>query len=109
MNWLIEHLYKEAKGRRFNADDRIRYFTEKRKGKGNVVITPSFSKGTVVDFDKDQRRYKVRNDRDEMIDVHPRNLIPDSIMHSPVVSPEPQPMEVAEALPQNEMVTPFPR
>ena len=91
MNWLIDQLYKEARNRRFNADDRVRYFTERRKGKGKgVVLTPSFSKGTVVDFNKDDRQYNVRNAQDEVIQVHPRNLIPDSI------SPSVQPIQMPE-------------
>jgi hypothetical protein len=87
MNWFIEHLIKEARGRRFDTDDRVRYFTDKRKGKGSVVLTPSFSKGTVVNYDRDSRRYKVKNDKDEMIDVHPRNIVPDSFSRSPAQSP----------------------
>lgn len=79
MNWFIETLIKEARGRRFRSTDRVRYFTEKRKGKGNVVLTPSFSRGEVVDFNSDTRQYSVRNDDNEVIEVHPRNLIPDSI------------------------------
>ncbi len=77
MNWFIETLIKEARGRQFRSKDRVRYFTEKRKGKGNVVLTPSFSRGEVVDFNSDTRQYSVRNNNDELVDVHPRNLIPD--------------------------------
>jgi hypothetical protein len=78
MNWLIQTLIKEARGRRFNQNDKVRYFTENRKGKGKgVVLTPSFSRGTVLDFDAEAKRYKVQNDSQEVIDVHPRNLIPD--------------------------------
>ena len=84
MNWLITQLIKEARGRRFNVDDKIRYFTDKLKGKGkNVVLTPPFTKGTVVQYDNEARRYKVRNDRDEVVDVHPRNIIPDSLARAP--------------------------
>ncbi|KKL09141.1 hypothetical protein LCGC14_2568850 [marine sediment metagenome] len=86
MNWLVTQLIKEARDRRFNINDKVRYFTDKLKGKGKgVVLTPSFTKGTVVDFDNEARRYRVKNDRDEMIDVHPRNIIPDSI-HAPAVN-----------------------
>lgn len=84
MNWLVTQLIKEARGRRFNANDKVRYFTDKLKGKGKgVVLTPSFTKGIVVDFDNEARRYRVRNDRDEIIDVHPRNIIPDSFVRTP--------------------------
>ena len=87
MNWLISHLTKEARGRRYQEKDRVRYFTENRKGKGRgVVLTPSFSKGTIESFDSDSRRYKVRNDQDEIMDIHPRNLIPDYVGRSPVDS-----------------------
>lgn len=85
MNWLVTQLIKEARGRRFNVDDKVRYFTDKLKGKGKgVVLTPSFTKGTVVDFDNEARRYRVRNDQNEIIDVHPRNIIPDSFVRTPV-------------------------
>lgn len=85
MNWLVTQLIKEARGRRFNPDDRVRYFTDKLKGKGKgVVLTPSFAKGIVVDYDNEARRYRVKNDKDEVIDVHPRNIIPDSFTRTPV-------------------------
>lgn len=90
MNWLIDHLRKEARGRRFNPQDRVRYFTEGRKGKGRgVVLTPTFSKGVVLDFDSEKRQYRVKNNADEIIEVHPRNLIPDEILSRPVpITPE---------------------
>lgn len=101
MNWFITQLIKEARGRRFNVDDKVRYFTDKLKGKGKgVVLTPSFSKGTVVDFDNDARRYKVRNTKDEIIDVHPRNLIPDSFTRNPS-------NKIPEALPESNIVSPI--
>jgi len=84
MNWLIEHLIKEARERRFRPSDRVRYFTENRKGKGKgVVLTPSFTRGEVLDFNSDTRQYSIRNEQDEIIDVHPRNLIPDSVSRVP--------------------------
>jgi len=82
VNWFLVQLIKEDRGRRFKANDKVRYFTDKLKGKGKgIVLTPSFLKGTVVDFDRNARRYKVRNHKDELVDVHPRNLIPDSFAH----------------------------
>ncbi len=94
MNWLIDGLLKEARGRRFNADDRVRYFTENRKGKGHgIVLTPSFSKGTVVEYDTDNRRYKVRNNAEEIVDVHPRNIMTD--IGSPVQVPALETPEVS--------------
>jgi len=96
MNWLIDGLLKEARGRRFNVDDRVRYFTENRKGKGQgIVLTPSFSKGTVVDYDAESRRYKVRNNAEEIIDVHPRNIMTD--IGSPVQVPVMETPEVPVA------------
>ncbi len=93
MNWLVTQLIKEARGRRFNINDKVRYFTDNLKGKGKgVVLTPSFTKGTVVDYDNEARRYRVRNDKDEMIEVHPRNIIPDSFIRAPTSN-------IPEALP----------
>jgi len=107
MNWLISHMIKEARGRRFNPQDKVRYFTEGRKGKGrNIVLTPSFSRGTVVDFDTEKRRYRVKNNKDEVMDVHPRNIMPDSItpvniqkdiMQESIV-PEPAPMSMPDSM-----------
>ena len=112
MNWLLSHLIKEAKGRKFSPNDKVRYFTENRKGKGKgVILTPSFSKGTVVDFDSSNRRYKVKNNNEEIIDVHPRNLIPDSISYRPTPIPEVVVPEVSmpEVSPVSEVVDSFPR
>ena len=87
MNWLVTQLIKEARGRRFNIDDKVRYFTDNLKGKGKgVVLTPSFTKGVVVNYDNEARRYQVRNNNDEVIEVHPRNLIPDSFIRTPASS-----------------------
>ena len=84
VNWLITHLLKE--GRKFNPQDKVRYFTENRKGTGKgVVLTPSFNKGTVVDFDQNLRRYKVKNNENTIVDVHPRNLIPESINQRTII------------------------
>lgn len=110
MNWLIGHLLKEARGRRFESDDRVRYFTEKRKGKGKgVVLSPSFNKGTVVDFDRDSRRYKVKNDRDEILDIHPRNIVPDSVSRqTPVNIPRiPEIPSESVEIPSLEVVPPM--
>jgi hypothetical protein len=84
MNWLVEHLMKEARGRRFRPNDRVRYFTENRKGKGKgVVLTPSFARGEVLDFNPESRQYSVRNENNEVLDIHPRNLVPDSVSRTP--------------------------
>lgn len=80
MNWLINILVKEARHRRFKSDDKVRFFKTPRKGTGKgVVLTPSFGRGTVVEYDADAKRYKVKNDTGEDIEVHPRNLMPDSM------------------------------
>jgi hypothetical protein len=96
MNWLVNLLTKEAGRRRFAPDDSVRVFTERRKGTGSgVVITPSFTKGRVIDYDPDTRRYRVWSDRDNQeIEVHPRNLVPDSVSRS---LPLPEVQEVTEA------------
>lgn len=98
MNWFIGQLVKEAGRRRFRSDDRVRYFTKNRKGDG-VVLTPSFNKGVVVDFDSSGRRYKIKNDANEIVDVHPRNIIPDSVsrISNPTVLPSVSP-EIAAPL-----------
>lgn len=99
MNWLITHLMKEARGRRFRSEDRVRYFTDSRKGKGKgIVLTPSFNRGTVVDFDNEGRRYKVRSESGEVIDVHPRNIMPDSFSRSLVSAPEAVPVPSGPAV-----------
>ncbi len=106
MNWLIGHLMKEARGRRFDPQDRVRYFTEGRKGKGRgVVLTPAFSRGTVLDFDPEKRHYRVKNNENEIIEVHPRNLIPDGISSRPM----PVAQEVAVVAPEEVAPEPFPR
>lgn len=87
MNWYITRLLKEAKGRKFRADDRVRYFTDNLKGKGRgIVLTPSFRRGKVVDFDTEARRYRVDNG-EGIVNVHPRNLIPDNLS-PPRIAPE---------------------
>ncbi len=88
MNWWVRYLAKEATRRRFRSDDRVRYFTDSRKGKGKgIVLTPSFSKGTVMDYDSDQKHYRIRDHKsEEEFLVHPRNIIPDSIRQVPISS-----------------------
>jgi hypothetical protein len=108
MNWLIGQLLKEARGRRFRPKDRVRYFTDSRKGKGRgVVLTPSFSRGEVVDFNPDTRQYSVRNDKDETIEVHPRNLIPDFVGRVPLAPDMPSSAPaVVNAVEQGEIINP---
>lgn len=107
MAWFGE-VNKEAR-RRFKENDRVRYFTKNRKGTGKgIVLTPSFSKGTVVDFDGEKRRYKVKEDSGLETEVHPRNLVPDrpnkSIMNQPSIEPivapviDPLIMQLAEQI-----------
>jgi len=99
INWLIKTLQKEA--RRFRQNDDVRYFTQGRKGKNNVVLTPVFQKGRVVDYDAEQRRYKIMGEDNEELFVHPRNLVPSSVSRStsestsdmPVIS---EPVDVVE-------------
>jgi len=112
MNWLVTHLLKEARGRRFNIDDKVRYFTDQRKGKGKgVVLTPAFNKGTVVNYNNEDRRYQVRNDKNEVVDVHPRNLIPDSFMrNNPVNTPQITPSvveNIGNAVIEEEVLNPI--
>lgn len=84
MNWLVSHLMKESRNRRFRPNDKVRYFTDSRKGTGKgIVLTPTFNKGVVQDYSSESRRYQIRNSNDEIVDVHPRNLIPDGIFSRP--------------------------
>lgn len=82
MNWLINIFQKEA--RRFNVDDYVRYFSQPRRGKGKgIVITPSFQKGRVLDFDQKNKRYRILDEKNnEEVFIHPRNLVPDSLSRS---------------------------
>ncbi len=81
MNWFIYRLTKESVNRRFHSNDRVRFFTEKSKDKGRgIIITPKFRRGTVLDFNSENRQYLVRdNDTNEEHAIHPRNLVPDSV------------------------------
>ncbi len=96
MNWFINILQKEARSRRFKDNDQVRYYTDSRKGKGQgIVLTPRFNSGTVVGYDVDNRRYKVRTNVGEEIDVHPRNLVPESTVQKPLVE---TPVEIIETV-----------
>ncbi len=86
MNWFIDVIQKEARHRRFRVNDKVRFFTRGRKN-NKVVLTPEFNKGTVVDYNGEMRRYIVRNDSEEQFEVHPRNIIPDSVFRSQDVVP----------------------
>jgi len=111
MNWLVGVLQKEAAGRRYQPNDSVRYFTDGRKGKGRgIVLTPNFSKGTIVDFNKENRRYKVRNNKGEEMDIHPRNIVPDSFHRSPVENkPLSEPTIEEPIIQEPVMVEPFSR
>ncbi len=90
MNWLITVLQKEARGRRYRAEDRVRFFSDAPKGKGKgVIFSPKFTRGRVVDFDGDTRRYRVVTDDNQEMDIHPRNIIPEGIgQRAPAPAPE---------------------
>lgn len=103
-NWLISALQKEA--RRFRADDQVRFFTDKRKGKGkDIVLTPSFLRGRIMEYDNYQRRYKVWDEKNEQeVFVHPRNLVPSSVSAPPKSM---ESVESVEPLPVVETETPM--
>lgn len=102
MNWLNHILQKEARGRKFRPGDKVRFLTNPRKGKGRgIVLMPDFGRGEVVDYDSDQKSYRVRSDNDELT-IHPRNIVPDSF------TPRAAPTVVESPIPAP-MVTPFPR
>lgn len=87
MNWLINNLQKEA--RRFESGHTARYYTRPLRGKGNgVVHQPSFRRGKVMHYDPDLRKYVLVDEKSgEEVQVHPRNMVPDSV--SPVVNEPP--------------------
>lgn len=81
MNWLVEVLQKE--GRRYRTNDRVRYFVNSTKGKGKgLVHTPPMARGHVQDWDSVNRRYKVMHDDGSRADVHPRNIVPETVSRS---------------------------
>lgn len=99
MNWLENILIKEARSRRFQSNDRVRFFTEQRKGTGrNIVLTPNFQKGTILEYKPDTKRYVIQNDKGETFEVHPRNAMPETVnrptqnysepIEVPIVQPE---------------------
>ena len=112
MNWYISRLLKEARGRRFNVDDRVRYFTEGLKGRGKgIILTPSFRKGRVVEDDRVARRYRI-DGADGIVEVHPRNLIPESLTQSTPGASEPSVVNelvVSEPVGEPAIVEPFVR
>lgn len=96
MNWFTRVLQKEA--RRFRSDDKVRFFTNPRKGRGRgLVHTPPMSYGRVVDWDSDNKRYRVVDNSGEHIEVHPRNIVPDTVTRSPS-TPEPVHVDSVESL-----------
>lgn len=89
MNWLVSVLQKEARGRRFKPNDKVRFFTDPRKGTGNnIILTPNFQRGQVLNYKEDNRRYVVVNDSKEQFEVHPRNIMPDSFARPEPSTPE---------------------
>lgn len=99
MNWLVSVLQKEARRRRFNLGDGVRFLTTPRRGKGNTVLMPDFRKGKVKDWNRETNRYLVDTGGDiaEEHEVHPRNMMADSFQSSPVPAPAlaPEPLDVA--------------
>lgn len=78
MNWL-QNLTVESK-RRFNLNDRVRFFVQPRKGMGKgIVHTPSYQYGSVINFDPMTRQYIIRSDDGENFTVHPRNIVPETL------------------------------
>lgn len=79
-NWISKIINKEA--RRFKPNDRVRFFTQNRKGHGKgIVLTPNFQRGSVINYDSSSRRYIV-NDGNENHEVHPRNIMPESFVRN---------------------------
>ena len=86
-NWLVQLVHKEA--RRFKPNDKVRYFVNPQKGKGRgIVLTPSFRPATVLDYDSEQRRYKIRdNEEGSEVYTHPRNLMPEVVSRNSPAAP----------------------
>jgi hypothetical protein len=83
MNWFITILSKEARRRRFNPGDSVRFLTSPRKGKGSTVLMPDFQRGKVRDYNRTTNRYHVETAVDDLIhehEVHPRNLLADGVV-----------------------------
>jgi hypothetical protein len=98
MNWLVTVLQKEARHRRFNPGDRVRFLTSPRKGRGQTVLMPDFGRGRITNYDRITNRYRVQTDGDpaEEHEIHPRNLMHDGLRPaSEPVAPAPEPVDVA--------------
>jgi hypothetical protein len=68
--WLIK-----LSLRRFKEGDRVRFYTEPRKGTGKgIVLTPNFKKGYIIGFNTETQTYIVKDLLDEVYYVHSRNL-----------------------------------
>ncbi len=101
MNWLISILQKEARGRRFNTGDGVRFLTTPRKGKGSTVLMPDFRKGRVTEWNRETNRYSVDTggEQPESHDVHPRNMIADGfkgVLEPTIPIPETPPAPAPE-------------
>lgn len=72
MKWFL--MYKESR-RRFNTDEKVRYFTKIPKGKGKgLVFTPPMEHGRIKDWVRMKNRYLIEKDDGTHIEVHPRNI-----------------------------------
>lgn len=107
MSWLTTLMIKESRRRRFRANDKVRYFTEGRKGHNQVVLTPKFEKGVVQDFDQQTRRYLVLDDSGQVQQVHPQNIILDGL--PPRLSPQSPEISTPPTAPTPPITQPFPR
>jgi hypothetical protein len=77
MSWLRDVFTKDARQRRFRAKDKVRYFTDGRRGHNKVVLSPRFERGVVLDWDPNGHRYNVQNETGDVIQVHPQNIVHD--------------------------------
>lgn len=98
MNWLVTILTKEARRRRFNPGDSVRFLTSPRKGKGSTVLMPDFRRGKVREYDRTTNRYRIETTVDDIMeehDVHPRNMMADGIAP---LAPAPEPTVMQEGV-----------
>lgn len=107
MSWLTTLMIKESRRRRFRPNDKVRYFTEGRKGHNRVVLTPKYEKGVVQDWDPQTRRYRIVDEKGGVQQVHPQNVMLDGL--PPRTAPHQPAPTTSPTLTTPQPTQPFPR